>query len=351
MQPSLVELIRFRAAVESAVRAWFEARDVLPVVAPTLVHSPGMEPHLRAFAVRPEEAHELGERYLHTSPEYAIKSVFGTLDADVYAMVRCYRDEPPSRWHHAEFTMVEWYRRDADYTALMDDCASLVAACAAAVGLNGPVVWPGTGLTFDTTAPWRRIALADAFASELGLDLHESDAAVWRAAARRAGVDVGDDWDIASVFSALYGLVLEPSFCAPGPAIVYGFPVSEAALSRKSAADPRIAERFEAYLPLPPGLDLRGNLEIANAFSELIDASEQRDRLLAEQAWRATNGRVVYPMPEAMLDGLTRMRPTAGIALGFERLLVWLALASRGWQLGVADFLVAEPLRAHWLSA
>jgi lysyl-tRNA synthetase class 2 len=351
MQPSQLERVRFRAAVESAIRDWFQAQGVLHVSAPTLVPSPGMEPHLRAFATRSHECAELGPRWLHTSPEYAIKQVLHELDCDVWCMARCYRDEPPSRWHHVEFTMIEWYRQNVGYEALMQDCESLLRHILTHLGWEQTVTVEGHADPVRMSTLWKRVTVADAFRAAAQMDVFETDPRRFAEAARRAGVDVDLEWDWATTFSVVYSLVVEPWVCSPQPAFLCDFPVSEAALSRARPDDARVAERFELYVPLPVGADVRGNLELANAFTELVDAAEQRRRFESEMAWRHAQGLVVYPMPEAMLQGLANMKPTAGIALGLERLLVWLAQTWLGWETGVADFLPSEPLAGAWRPA
>lgn len=290
----------------------------------------------------------MGRRWLHTSPEYAIKQVLHELDCDVWSMVRCYRDEPPSRWHHPEFTMIEWYRQNVGYEALMTDCESLIRHLVVHLGWNQTILVPGHSPPLRLESAWPRITVADAFTAAAGMDVFDTDPARFAAAANEAGVDVDPDWDWATTFSVVYSLAVEPSLCTPQPVFLYDFPVSEAALSRVRPDDPRVAERFELYVPLPVGCDVRGNLELANAFTELVDAAEQQRRFAAEMEWRREHGLVVYPMPDAMLQGLARMKPTAGIAMGFERLLVWLAHTWLGWETGVADFLIGEPLAQAW---
>ncbi len=334
--------------MESGIRDWFQAQGVVHVSTPTLVPSPGMEPHLRAFETRSHECRELGRRWLHTSPEYAIKQVLHELDCDVWSMVRCYRDEPPSRWHHAEFTMIEWYRQNVGYESLMKDCESLLRHLLTHLCWSQTVVVPGHALPLHLHNDWRRVTVAEAFKAAAQMDVFDTDARRFATAARKAGVDVDLDWDWATTFSVVYSLVVEPWVCNPQPTFLYDFPVSEAALSRVRPDDRRVAERFELYVPLPVGADVRGNLELANAFTELVDANEQRQRFQAEMEWRHSHGLVVYPMPDAMLAGLANMKPTAGIALGFERLLVWLAQTWLGWETGVADYLIGEPLSGGW---
>ncbi len=285
-----------------------------------------MEPHLRAFPVVPAEAAEFRGRWLHTSPEYAIKATLSDLQTDVVTFARSYRDEPPARWHHPEFTMLEWYRQDAKYEQLMGDCEALITDLADAAGVA-------------VEAPFQSITVRDAFIRWVGVP-PESSAAELRSALTRAGVSVGD-WDWATLFTVAYSECVEPNVCSGKPAFLYEFPAKMAALARLKPGDSRVAERFELYLP---GAD--GAVELANAFGELVDPIEQKERFDEETSYRRAHGLPEYPTPQAMLGGLEKLGRTAGIALGFERLLIWLAERAFGWETCVADWLVGEPRRS-----
>ncbi len=340
--PSLAELVLFRAQVGSAIRAFFALRGVVELTTPSLVSCPGMEPHLRAFAISPVEAVEVRDRWLHTSPELAVKTVLHGLDFDVFVLSRCYRDEPPTSLHHPEFTMLEWYRRHSDYTLVMSDCEALVRAVVTALVPNARSDVDGAGGALDIWSPFERVTCDEAFLRAAGVSaLAPADAL--RRAAREAGVDVGDDWDREALFSVVYAECVEPGLGWPRPTFVTEFPASESALARLKPGDERVAERFELYLGAR-GPDGVRSLEIANAFSELVDADEQQDRFESDRRCRRAANAPVYELPEAMLEGLDALDETAGIALGVERLLVWAALVTRGWQTTVADWFAAEPL-------
>ncbi len=337
--PDVGARVRFRARSEAVIRAFFARTDALEVATPIAVPSPGMEPHLHAFALPSQMCRDWGARWLHTSPEYAIKATLAAIDADVFTLARSFRDEPISRWHHPEFTMLEWYRLRSDHRRLMDDCEVLIGALLDAHGVHDVA-----------RGPWRRLSWRDAFAAYApGFDAFVDDAPTLVAAARALGVDVGDDWDVATVTTVVYATRIEPHLGVPDPVFLTEFPATQAALARISPSDPSVAERFELYVP---GRDLADGgahgVELANAFSELTDPDEQRARFDAERAWRQANGLDAYPVPGALLDGIGSLPPTAGIALGVERLLVWLAEVAHGWQTGVSDWLLAEPLAGAW---
>lgn len=303
-----IEHLRRRAAIVRALRAFFDDRGFIEIEAPIAVRSPGMEIHLDAFELRAGAASG-PRRYLHTSPEYALKRVLGAGLERVYSLGPCFRDEPPSASHNPEFTMLEWYQVGLDLPGLMDQTEAAVRAARRAVGA-GPV----GGV--DAEGPFERLTVRAAFQRHAGLDpWSHPEVEALTAAARAAGHRVADGgtWD--DVFFQVHLDAVEPHLGVKRPTFLYGWPARQAALARLDPADPSVALRFELYA---------GGFELANAFDELIDPVEQRARFEAEQAERRAMGKAVMPIDEALLDALGCMKPTAGIALGVDRLVMWL---------------------------
>lgn len=336
--PTLRDRLRLRAGVDRAIRRFFEQEGFLEVHVPSIVPVPGMEDHLDAFAVQSPTRKNWAPRWLHTSPEFAIKECFGDLDEDVFCLARVYRDEPSGRHHSPEFTMLEWYRRDVDYHALMHDVEALVSTVAEELLGTTTVALVGDRGSIALGDPYERVRWCDAFAPFVAADPLSAPREAWEAALTRAEIYVDPAWDIETLSSMLWAEVIEPTFDR-APVFLTEFPASQAALARLSPHDSRVAERFELYLPGPwdraPGW---GGIELANAFSELIDPVDQRRRFEACIARREAGGLPVFPMPEDLLAGLHTMPQTAGIALGVDRLTLWFAQSVLGWDVTIHDF-------------
>jgi lysyl-tRNA synthetase class 2 len=309
-----------RSRILRAVRSFFAERGFVEVDTPALQASPGLEPHLQAFATELHDprTRRRGLRYLHTSPEFAMKKLLVAGMPRIWQLAHVFRDGERSATHHPEFSMLEWYRAGASYRDLMEECAALVCSCQEAAG--GPALtWRGRSA--DATREWQRISVAEAFQQLCGLDLLATtpdplrpDAGRLAGAASGIGVapHPGDDWE--TLFFRIFLDRIEPLLGIGAPTILYDYPLSMAALSRRHPDDPRLAERFEVYVC---------GLELANGFGELIDPTEQRARFVADQARKQALYSETYPVDEDFLTALEHGLPAcAGIALGFDRLVM-----------------------------
>lgn len=265
-----------------------------------LVPAPGLEVHI--------EAVEAGDGYLSTSPEFQLKRLLAGGLERIYSLGKCFRAGERGRHHAVEFTMLEWYRAEPPLEAIADDVEQLV------VSLAGASVERG-GRVIDLTPPWPRVRVAELFAEHLGIELVGGEpAADLAAGVRSAGVDIGSAtaWD--DVFYSAWVAAIDPALeRADRPVFVVDWPVELAALARTRTDDPAWVERFELYI---------GGLELANAFGELTDPVEQRRRLEADQRERARRRKPVYPIDEKFLAALGAMPESAGVALGFDRLVM-----------------------------
>ena len=312
------EAARARARMQAAVREFLTQRGFEEVETPCLVPAPGMEPHIDAFCAPylPEGGGTGRPLWLHSSPEYAMKRLLAEGFPRIFQLARVFRNGEVSDTHNPEFTMLELYRAHTDYRGIMEDLEQTVAHAARAV-TGGTRVEAGGG-AIDLTPPFERLTVEEAFRKRLGIELAacDGDAGRLRTALRAASLDAGRDGDsFDDLFFRAFLDRIEPGLGVDRPVYLIDWPAPMAALSRLKPDDPRFAERFELYA---------GGLELANGFSELTDAVEQRRRLLEEQAFRARIGRPVYPLDEQFLAALPRMPEAGGVALGLDRLLMLL---------------------------
>ncbi len=245
----------------------------------------------------------------------------------VFQLARVFRNGEVSPTHNPEFTMLELYRAGTDYRGVMEDRERLVERCARA--LAGDTRVGRGGRTIELAAPFERLTVADAFLRHAGVDLAAcaGDAARLARAARAAGHDPGPPGEsFDDVFFRVMLDAVEPRLGIGRPTYLVDWPASMAALSKVKRDDPRWAERFELYA---------GGLELANGFTELNDAAEQRARLVEEQSLRRRLGRPALPLDEPFLDAVGRMPDAGGVAVGFDRLLMLLVEAP-----GIADVLL-----------
>jgi lysyl-tRNA synthetase class 2 len=223
--------------------------------------------------------------------------------------------------------MLEWYRVGEPYTTLMDDCAALL--CVAAE-VSGRFMWSFRDRSCTATRGPERVSIDELFIRYAGIRLIEdtlpggtADRDALAREARRIGVRVADDDTWSDLFSRILVERVEPALGIEpdaAPIIVDAYPTHEAALARPSPADPRVAERFELYAC---------GVELANAFGELVDADEQRRRLESEMDEKERIYSERYPIDEDFLAALTMMPPASGCAMGFDRLVMLAAGASR----------------------
>ena len=273
-----------------ALRQWFAAHGYLEVHTPCRVPSPAMEEHL--FALKADG------RFLRTSPEFALKKVVAAGLPRIYEIGPCWRDRESGPWHGSEFTMLEWYRAGASLHDLMDEVESLVTHCAKALGRPDP-------------GPWERTTVREVVQRATGVDIAHAPASDLS--------DCDDAWDDA--FFRRWVTDVEPTLAHP--LFVEDWPASQAALAQIRDDGPYpVASRFEVYM---------GGVELANAFDELIDSSEQRRRASASIAARLSAGEEPHPPDPELFDAVGRMPRTAGIALGVDRLVA----ALMGWD-GIA---------------
>jgi len=283
-------MLELRSRLLAAVREFFLGRAYLEVETPVLIPAPALELHIDALAA--------GKSYLRTSPELHMKRLLCAGYERIFQIGPCFRSGERGRLHNPEFTMLEWYRAQADYMDILAETKELLRSVAQAC--PGKPVAGGNGRIVDLCGEWQMFSVAELFEKY----------AHWNPLA---------DFDERRFEDDLVNCV-EPHLPKDRAVVLRDYPAPAAALARLRAGDKRVAERWELYL---------GGIEIANAFSELTDAAEQRKRFEECARERAALGGEVYKLDEEFLSALERgMPPAAGIALGIDRLVMLFAGAT-----------------------
>lgn len=283
------ERLRDTARAAAVTRAFFAERRFIEVGTPLRVPAPGVDFHVDAV--------EASGQYLITSPELAMKRLLVGGMPRIFQLAKVARKDELGPLHTPEFTMLEWYRAFADLESVLRDTEELVRSVVRDLAGEDRVFVLGHRQV-TVSEPFERLTVREAFSRYAGVE----DAA---ALAER---------DEDRYFELLVDEV-EPALAAhTRPVFLTHYPISQAALSRPHAADPSVAERAELYF---------GGVELCNAYGELTDPVEQRRRMTEESERRRALGRPVYPLDEPFLAALVEgMPPSAGNALGFERLVM-----------------------------
>jgi lysyl-tRNA synthetase class 2 len=278
-----------RAAIINEIRRFFAGRDYLEVETPLRIPAPAPEFHIDAIPS--------GSWFLQTSPELCMKRLLAAGFRQLFQIARCWRDGERGRQHLPEFTMLEWYRADCGYRDIMDECEDLLSSVAHSISKGNSIIFRGRKIRLD--GPWERITVREAFQHYTGISMEDALAS--------------DRFDEIMVTD------IEPNLGISRPTFIFDYPAERGALARLREGDPSVAERFELYI---------GGLELANAFTELTDPEEQRERFQHEESYRREYGKTPYPVPEKFLAELSSMSPSSGIALGVDRLVMVLTDAA-----------------------
>ncbi|MGF1651619.1 MAG: EF-P lysine aminoacylase EpmA [Hyphomicrobiaceae bacterium] len=311
-------LLLTRNAIRRALSEWFEARGFLEVEPAVLQVSPGNETHLAGFATEVETPDGRRARaFLPTSPEFACKKLLAAGEPRIYTFARAFRNGERGRLHAPEFTMLEWYRTQATFEALLDDCAAILDVTARAAGIRA---FRSGGRSCPADVAPERLSVADAFARYARIDLDGhlrttagGDRDAFARLAEEAGHRVSHDDDWSDIFAKVLTGAVEPHLGCERPTLLTHYPASEAALANVSRTDPLYADRVELYVC---------GVELANGYDELCDPAEQLRRF--ENAMREAERRYrrSYPIDDEFIAALDMMPPAVGCALGFDRLVM-----------------------------
>ena len=286
-----MNILQQKARLYTKIRAFFDRCDTLEVDTPLLSPSTNTDVHIQSI-----QARVCGkDQYLQTSPEFAMKRLLAQGSGSIYQICHAFRDEEQGRRHRSEFSLLEWYSVDFDYVELMNQVEQLI-----------------TELTGKHQV-FHRVRYFDAFFNAFGLDLQVASADDLRQVVKQhiKGINV-DQWSLNDCQDLLISQVIAKQF--QGFTFVYDYPAAQASLARIKPDNRSVAERFELFY---------GEMELANGFTELTDAGEQRARFLQDNQRRLEQGLADYPVDEAFLQALEQGMPEcAGVALGLDRLMM-----------------------------
>ncbi len=280
------------------IREFFWSRDFIEVETPLLVRLPGQEPYLSPMKM--QFHNENGKEYtgfLHTSPEYGMKKMLASGYERIFSLCKTFRDyESLGGTHNPEFTMIEWYRAHSNFWKIMDDVEGLFDFIADK--LKTPQI------------KFERLHMREVWQKFAGVNLDDYlTVESMRKLCIQKGYNVGENEPYEDLFFRIFLNEIEPKF---KNVIIHHYPKQLAALSKMSESDPCYAERFEVYID---------GLEIANAFGELTDAKEQKERFEEEYEKRKSLGKDLFEIDMEFIEAVGKMPPSGGIALGVDRLV------------------------------
>jgi lysyl-tRNA synthetase class 2 len=282
--------LEFRCRVLRLIRAFFESEGFLEVQTPLLTAAPAPEAHISPIPAG-------SCLFLSTSPELHMKRLLAAGFEKIFQITRAFRAGERGRFHHPEFTILEWYRSGANYKDLQRDCQKLVRFICASLAQGEDLFFGGNRLDFE--GPWETLSVRQAFQKFAG----------WA-----PGPEPDEDR-----FDLDLSLKVQKNLGFPTPCILEDYPATLAALARIKSEEPEVAERFELFW---------AGVELANGFSELTDPREQRVRFRAAIETKKRLEQTLYPMPEHFLASLENLPACAGIAFGVDRLVMLVSGAS-----------------------
>lgn len=317
-KPEFLARCLVREKVIQTIRKYFLDKGFHEVFTPIMVPVPSIEPNLEVFEtlLRSPSYGRAGSAksrraFLITSPEYSHKKLLAAGVGNLFEITRSFRNEEEvSRLHSPEFTILEWYRINADYKDTMDDFEHLF------LKIIGSTKMTYQGTEYDLSLPWPRITVINAFNKYCGIDTETLlDGKKLLKAGKEKGYKVEDETTWEQIFYQIFLNEIEPELKkSRKPVFIYDYPLAQASLSRPKKEDPRFAERFEIFL---------AGVELGNCFSELTDAEAQHKRFEADLAERRKLGKTDFPIDEDFVESLKSGMPvSSGIAVGIDRLVM-----------------------------
>ncbi|MFC1865224.1 lysine--tRNA ligase [Chloroflexota bacterium] len=307
--PEVKETFRTRSRVIAAIRQFLDKRGFIEVETPVL------QPSVGGALARPFSTHHHSldcDLYMRIALELHLKRlIIGGFDK-VYELGRIFRNEGISTRHNPEFTMLESYQAYADYNDVMDTFEDMVSSVVKEVTGSYRIKFADDNIDFKP--PWPRLKLRDAVAECSGIDFAlYPHADLLRSKMREMGMDADPDKIWPKLVDGLIAEYLEPKLMQP--IFLIDYPVSMSPLAKRKPGEEMVVERFEA---------IAGNMEIANAFTELNDPVEQRQRFVEQQKARGKDEEQEVIDEDFLLAMEYGMPPTGGLGVGIDRLVMLL---------------------------
>lgn len=310
MNEDVRDIFRKRAVIIRGIRKFLDDSGYLEVETPILTVIAG------GANARPFETHhntlDLDMKLRISNELYLKRLIVGGLDR-VYEMGRMFRNEGMDTRHNPEFTNIELYQAYADYNDMMELTENLVSSLCQE--LYGTMILKYQDKEFDLTPPWNRISMEEGIKKWLGEDFAQINTdEEAQAVAKKHGIEDAESMTRGKIIAELF-----EEFCEEHldqPTFVTGHPVEVSPLAKRNAEDPRITDRFEAYI---------NKWEIANAFSELNDPIDQYERFKNQQAQLEAGDDEAHPMDMDYVNALeVGLPPTGGLGIGVDRLIILL---------------------------
>ena len=307
--PSVKDIFVKRSKVVSAIREFLDDRGFFEMETPVLGTLAG------GANARPFITHHNTldvDMYLRIATElYLKRCIVGGFDK-VYEVGRIFRNEGMDPKHNPEFTTVEVYQAYVDYVAMMELTEEMIRYCALKACGTLNITYQGEAISFE--GPWERLTMAEAVKKYTGLDFMNEDTATLLEKAKALGMELPADTSWGNALAKAFDIFVEDKLT--GPVFIMDYPVENSPLAKKKKDDPRLTERFELFI---------AGRELANAFSELNDPEDQRERFAAQMLAKAKGDEEAQPYDEDFVMALEYgMPPTGGMGMGVDRLVMLL---------------------------
>ncbi|NGX42001.1 MAG: Elongation factor P--(R)-beta-lysine ligase [Chlamydiae bacterium] len=296
MHPEKIQILKDRAKMFYKAREFFRKRGVIEVDCPIMSPSASIDVHIeliRAYGVSSTT------QYLHASPEYGMKKLLAEGMSDIFQLCHVFRDEECSMQHNPEFTMVEWYRINVPFSAMIEESIEFIKE-------------------FVGDVPFSKVTYRDAFKRFAGIDYLQASEEDLLQFLEERGInpyqnieEEGKD----ALLNIILGVVIQPQLGQKGLTVVQYFPATQAALAQtRKRGEEEIAERFEIFYQ---------GVELANGYHELTNSEEQHERLIHSNATRERLGKDTLPIDDSFIKALEKGLPDCcGVSVGFDRLMM-----------------------------